>query len=421
MFVSPPASEILRVIREVTFKQKVAGTLLIIPYNVGTSLNFGVAAQKATNEGIRLKYISVKDDVSHPTGNGLTGSLLVQKIAGALAESGAALNNIYDICKRVSDDLYSVILTLKPCKSPKLETCICIRHFGPHDFEIGGGLQDEMASVRMNINTVEEVCQLLLKELTTNPNKCIEFTPSMVVVVLINNLGNTSIIEQQLFVKCFVQLLQSKDVKIARLYFGHYMTCLDMAGFTVTILNVTDTTYLELLDAPTDAPNWHQPKTLELNSEFGNIINARVRDRRPILVKGPMLNQKQANTLLLVLQFACDALISCETQMNLIDCVSGDGDTGTRIRCGIQAIYKEIDQKMIDFEHPFNFLIRLSQILENSIAGTLGCIYCIFFEAAANHFFDIDSGEIVTPNMWMDAFANGVESMRWYVTNITAL
>lgn len=313
------------------------------------------------------------------------------------------------------------MVTLKPCRSTALETCICTRHFGPHELEIGGGIQGESKGVRINVTTVEEVCKLLLEELMNNSNKCLKLNPSMPVVVLINNLGNTSILEQQLFVKCFVQLLQSMEVNIVRLYCGHYMTYLDAAGFTVTILDVTNSNYIDLLDVPTEAPNWHQPKTLELKHQFQDVINARVRDRRPILVKGPSLTHIQSNTLLLVVQFACDALVSCEVQLNLIDTESGVGDTGTRIKYGIQAINKAIEDRSIDLEHPFNFLIQLSQLLEISISGTMGCIYCILFEAAANHFIDIDSGDKVTPQMWLDAFANGVRSIRWYNFNISII
>lgn len=414
IFVAPCARDILRALREITFKQKTSGVILIIPHQLGTSLNFTIAAQKASNEGINVHLLPVKDYVSHPTGFGSTGIILLQKIAGALSETGMLMNNIYDYCQGVSNNLYTVMVTLKPCKSPLLETCICMRHFGPNDLEIGGGYHGEFPGEKLNISSVKEVCELLIEELTENPNKQFVFDSAVPLIILINNLGNTSLLEQQLFVKEFVQCVQNLDVKILRLYTGHYMTSLDTAGFTVTILRVTDGQYLELLDAPTEAPNWVQPKTLELDLKSQEIIKARVRNKRRTSIKGPALSESQANLLMLALQFSCDALLSCEKQMNLIDSESSDGDTGTRIKSGVEAIQKEIKEKTIDFVHPFNFLIKLSEVFECTICGTLGCIYSIFFEASANSFLNIPETEVINAEMWLNAFTSAIEALHGY-------
>lgn len=308
------------------------------------------------------------------------------------------------------------MVTLKPCRSPTVDTCICRRHFGPHDLQLGAGLHGESLGENHQLTSIEDLCKLLLTELTQNPQKPLHIHHSAPVVVLINNLGNTSLLEQHLFVKALLEQLQSLEVSVARLYCGHYMTSLDTSGFTVSILTVSNARYLQLLDAATEAPGWLPARAVDLNTPLQPVVKTRIKDKRPVGPRGPALNESQANLVELVVQFACDALISCEKQLNTIDSETGDGDTGTRLKCGVQEVSKLIEAKSVDFAHPFNLLVRLSAVFETAVSGTLGCIYSIFFEAAANVFFGKSEEDVVDANTWLSAFANAVHALRWYYT-----
>lgn len=84
--------------------------------------------------------------------------------------------------------------------------------------------------------------------------------------------------------------------------------------------------------------------------------------RRTPTLKGPKINDYQANVLYLVTQFACDALISCERQLNVMDGESGDADTGSKMRQGAEAILRELGLKRLKTTHPFTFLEYLSRL-----------------------------------------------------------
>lgn len=409
---SPPASEILKAIKEIMFKQQTTGMVIFIQNNTGDCFNFGLAVERVCSEGIGIKLIIVSDDVSQPNGRGLTGIILLQKIAGALSETDKTMEEIFSFCSKIQDEVFSVLISLKPCTTPTKPTCICVRHFHSDQIEIGSGLGGEGGAYKLEISSVEEVCALIIKELTQNNNKKLILESSVPIVVLVNNLGATSILEERLFQKELIQLFHKLDIKVLRFYCGHYMTVLDMAGFTVTVLRVVDPCILELLDAATDAPNWINPKNLELDPNQQVVIKCRVKDQKTQLVKGPKLNSSQSNLLLIVVQFAGDALLSCERQLNIIDGESGDGDTGTRLRCGIQAIFQALDKQTLNLINPFNFLIEISSLIELSIAGALGCIYSIFLESAANSFLKIPDTEIVNAKSWLLALESGNESLK---------
>lgn len=110
--------------------------------------------------------------------------------------------------------------------------------------------------------------------------------------------------------------------------------------------------------------------------------------------------------------FACDALISCERQLNVIDSERGDGDTGTRIRRGAEAILNEFTVGRLKTTHPFTFFQYISRLLEVVMGGTLGCIYSIFFEAASGPFSDLPENETPNAKLWLKSLKKGVDAMK---------
>lgn len=115
---------------------------------------------------------------------------------------------------------------------------------------------------------------------------------------------------------------------------------------------------------------------------------------------------------LIVITFACDALISCEKQLNTIDSEKRDGDTGTRIKKGAEAILNEITVGRLKTTHPFTFFQYISRLLEVVMGGTLGCIYSIFFEAISGPFADLPESETPAIRQWIKAFKIGIDAIK---------
>lgn len=135
--------------------------------------------------------------------------------------------------------------------------------------------------------------------------------------------------------------------------------------------------------------------------------------RKTPSLRGPRLSNRASNLFTLAVQFACDALISCERQLNTIDLERGDGDTGSRIRQGAQAVLKEMTLERLKTTHPFTFFQYVSRLLEVVMGGTLGCIYSILFEAVAGVFADLPESATPCAKVWLLALKNGTDALQW--------
>lgn len=105
-------------------------------------------------------------------------------------------------------------------------------------------------------------------------------------------------------------------------------------------------------------------------------------------------------------------MISCEKQLNTIDSERGDGDTGSRIRKGAEAILNEMTVERLKTTHPFTFFQYISRLLEVVIGGVLGCVYSILFEAVSGPFADLQESEAPNAKLWLKALRKGVEAMK---------
>lgn len=290
----------------------------------------------------------------------------------------------------------SILLSLKNCNSPSAETCICTHQMEPNEMEIGSGLHGE-SGVGMEKTSVVEASKLLISELS----KSFAAPSTLPVVVLINNLGTVLQLEELIFVKEIINHLQTLEMSIARVYHGQFLTALDMKGFTVTLLRVHDLKILEYLDYPCEVPAWGFKNLTDILPIINEPLHSRVSKRKRVVPVGPHLSEKNANIVYLAVQFACDALISCERQINLIDSESGGGNVGTKMKHGAQRIMLDIKEKKISFNQPRIFFEALSAIAEKVIGSTIGFIYSIMFESAANTFQRLPENHEINIVTWL--------------------
>lgn len=176
------------------------------------------------------------------------------KIAGALAEEEKSLDEIYKFCEKVHKQMSSVLLCLRSCTSPTAKTCICEQTKAENDYEIGTGLHGERGVKRARLTTLKDICKDLIDELTnTNSPQHFVPRPDQPVVVVVNNLGTLSKLEESLFIREFVSQLLEKEVVLNRLCCGTFYSSLDMAAISVTILQDSNDEIERLLDVPCQA------------------------------------------------------------------------------------------------------------------------------------------------------------------------
>lgn len=250
VFTSPTPDQVYEAIKAVDQRK---GVLLIIKNYTGDVLNFEMAGEIAETEGIQVEKVIVNDDVAvedstWTTGRrGIAGTVFVHKIAGAKAETGAELSDVKRIAEKVINNVRSMGMALESCTVPAVGKPSF--SLNENQVEIGIGIHGEPGTHREELKTADEIVSHLMDKILgdLNPVKGDE------VAVLINGLGATPSMELYIINRKVSEILTSKEIQIAKTYVNNYMTSLDMAGFSISILKLDDE-LKELLFAPADTP-----------------------------------------------------------------------------------------------------------------------------------------------------------------------
>jgi len=230
-----------------------AGVLLVVKNYTGDVLNFQMAAELAAEEGVSVETVLVDDDVAVQDSTWTAGrrgtgaTLFVEKIAGAAAERGDSLAEVAAIGRRVNAASRSFAVALTSGTTP------AAGHPGfdlPEDeIEVGVGIHGEPGRRREKIRPAKEiVADMLAAILADQPLESGEE-----VLVLVNGLGGTPLLELYIVYAEVAAVLAAKGVRIVRNLVGNYVTSLDMAGVSITLCRA-DAGLLELWDAPVDTP-----------------------------------------------------------------------------------------------------------------------------------------------------------------------
>jgi dihydroxyacetone kinase len=250
VFASPSADEILAATRA---SNAGAGTLYLFGNYGGDTMNFGLAAELAEAEGIRVETIKAADDVASAPKDeanrrrGIAGIFFLYKIAGAAAETGASLEDVARTTRHAARNLRSAGVAIAPCTVPAAGRPTFEVAAG--EMEIGMGLHGEPGVRHAALGTANEIADELVDLIYDD----IELTAGDSVDVLVNGLGATPLEELYLVYGRASERLQSRGVTIRRAWVGEYATSLEMSGASLSILR-TDEELALLLDAPAHSP-----------------------------------------------------------------------------------------------------------------------------------------------------------------------
>ncbi|RAG84804.1 dihydroxyacetone kinase subunit DhaK [Streptacidiphilus pinicola] len=234
-----------------------AGVVFVVKNYTGDVLNFRMAAELADEEaGIVVETVLVDDDVAVQDSTWTAGrrgtgaTLLVEKLAGALAERGADLAAVADLGRRVNANARSFAVALTGCTTPANGKPGFLL---PEDeMEVGVGIHGEPGRRRQKLASAREVAELALDAILAEPLFADDAEPADV-IVMVNGLGATPLSELYILFNEVSRALTGRGVTIARSLVGNYVTSLDMAGASFTLCRVDDE-LLELWDAPVNAP-----------------------------------------------------------------------------------------------------------------------------------------------------------------------
>jgi phosphoenolpyruvate---glycerone phosphotransferase subunit DhaK len=229
-----------------------AGVLHIVKNYTGDIMNFEMAAELvAAESGIEVATVVVDDDVAvtdslYTAGRrGVGTTVLLEKIVGAAAEEGRPLAEVADLAKRVDDAGRSMGMALTSCTVPAAGTPTF--ELADDEMEIGIGIHGEPGRRRVKVAPAREVAEMLVEPILSDRM----FTDG--VICFVNGMGGTPLIELYVVYAEVAAILERSGIRIARSLVGPYMTSLEMAGCSVTLLQADDEV-LRLWDAPVVTP-----------------------------------------------------------------------------------------------------------------------------------------------------------------------
>jgi dihydroxyacetone kinase-like protein len=248
VFTSPVPDQMLRAAAAV---DSGAGVLFIVKNYTGDVLNFDMAAEMAEDEGIQVAKVLVNDDVAvtdslYTAGRRGTGAtLFVEKIAGAAADEGQPLERVEAIARQVNENARSFGVALSACTTPAKGSPTFDLPSG--ELELGIGIHGEPGRERRPMMTSGEIADFAVHAILE------DMSPSNPVLVLVNGMGATPLLELYGFNAEVQRVLAERGVAVARTLVGNYVTSLDMAGASVTLCQI-DEELLRLWDAPVSTP-----------------------------------------------------------------------------------------------------------------------------------------------------------------------
>lgn len=234
-----------------------AGVLMVIKNYSGDLMNSEMAAEMAEAEDVKVTRVIVNDDVAvenstWTTGRrGIAGTVFVHKIAGAKAAQGASLEEVTAVAEKANANIRSMGMALTPCIVPVAGKANF--SLGDNEMEIGMGIHGEPGISRTCLDAADNVTALLTEKIVAD----LPYQAGDEVAVLVNGLGATPLMELYIVNRKVSEVLAAKGIKVYKTYVGEYMTSLEMAGCSVTLLKL-DAELKELLVEPADTPAFKQ-------------------------------------------------------------------------------------------------------------------------------------------------------------------
>jgi phosphoenolpyruvate---glycerone phosphotransferase subunit DhaK len=230
------------------------GVLHVVKNYTGDVMNFEMAAEMAAAEtGAKVVSVVTDDDVAVQDSTWTAGrrgvgvTVLLEKIAGAAAEQGRDLDGVADIARRVNAQGRSMGVALTSCTVPAAGSPTF--ELGEDEMELGVGIHGEPGRKRVPLAAAKEIAEMIVEPILSD----LPFGQGDSVIAFVNGLGGTPLIELYLMYNEVNTILSKHGVSVARSLVGSYITSLEMAGSSVTLLKVDDE-LLSLWDAPVRTP-----------------------------------------------------------------------------------------------------------------------------------------------------------------------
>ena len=386
VFASPSQVQVYQAIKQ-TASDK--GTLLIIKNYSGDMMNFQSASYLAEMDGLTVDYVKVEDDIAvqdslYTVGRrGVAGTVFVHKIAGAAAEKGLELAEVKRIAQKAADNVRSIGFALTSCTVPAKGTPTF--ELGEDEIEYGVGIHGEPGIQREKISTADELAARMTDALAKDLN----LTENDEIAVLINGFGATPQMELNLLNYAVIKDLAAKNLKPVRIFIGNYMTSIDMAGASVSILKL-DEELKSYLSAPADTPLF---KVAE-NEQDADITAVLAMDENKAAKEvsfevetdaayaDVVDNKISLNNMIYIVDKMSEIIIRNEVPFCELDSHAGDGDFGMSVAKGFKELKRQWHEVLAQAKDIGSFLEACSMVIMEHCGGASGPVWGFAFKTA---------------------------------------
>jgi phosphoenolpyruvate---glycerone phosphotransferase subunit DhaK len=250
IFAAPGAPRCLEALK---MADRGAGVLFVVLNHAGDVLAANLALQMARKDGVNVREIVTHEDISSGSREsseerrGLVGFLPVYKIAGAAAEEGRSLDEVFTVSERLSQNMRTLAVAVKTATHPS--TGQAIFTLADDEMEIGMGQHGEAGTGRMKLKTADDTAELMLSALLED----LDVTEGEDLLVILNGAGATTLMELFIVFRRVSQILKARKIRLVRSLVGEFITTQEQAGFQMFVARM-DTELLRLWDAPCDTP-----------------------------------------------------------------------------------------------------------------------------------------------------------------------
>ncbi len=380
VFASPSQIQVYQAIKQVATEQ---GVLMIIKNYSGDMMNFKNGAALALEDGILVDYVKVDDDIAvedslYTVGRrGVAGTVFVHKIAGAAAELGFDLSTVKRIAEKAAAQVRSIGFAFTSCTVPAKGTPTFT--LGEDEMEYGVGIHGEPGIRREKMMDSNVLAERMVGDLLNDIGEVNE------VAILVNGFGATPLQELYVFNNDVIRALDARGVNVHRTFVGNYMTSIDMAGASLSILKLDDE-LKQYVNTPASTPAFKvdgDPAPIQMikskqmtikadssfkvetNEQFANIVG----------------EQFTLANMHYYIDKMSEIIIENEVPFCELDAHAGDGDFGMSVAKGFKQLKREWAE-LVQATSMNEFLTNCSMIIMEHCGGASGPIWGSAFRAA---------------------------------------
>ncbi|MEC0088931.1 dihydroxyacetone kinase subunit DhaK [Paenibacillus macquariensis] len=390
VFASPSQIQVYQAIRSTASNK---GTLLIIKNYSGDIMNFKNAAHLASEDGIHVDFVKVDDDIAvedslYTVGKrGVAGTVLVHKIAGAAAEQGKTLSEVKAVAQKAIDHTKSIGFAFTSCTVPAKGTPTFTLE--DNEMEYGVGIHGEPGIRREAIASADELAQRMVSALLEHLK--IDRDAEQEVAVLINGFGGTPLQELYVLNNVVIRELASRNIMVYKVFVGNYMTSIDMAGASVSIMKLDDQ-LKQLLAEECDTPALvvreafeqvnYTEVVLEEDVKASVSFKSETSEDFATIVDGKF----SLNNVIYLIDTMSEIIIENEIPFCELDAHAGDGDFGMSVAKGFKQLKTEWHDMITNHTADIgSFLDACSLIIMEHCGGASGPIWGSAFRAASKN------------------------------------